>query len=349
MSSERLRQLVLEITDACNLHCHGCYSRAMPKVQKWVDPFRVDHLVHQAAGLGTRHFVISGGEPVLDVDTTLVAVRSAKALGMQTTMTSNGTLLDDALLARLQDAGLDKLQISLDGPDAYQHERRRGAGTFERAVRAVNLARLRGISVSVMTVPEWKYIYRLKQFLPLLTDLGIRVWGIERPVPFGGNAELDYRFDNHRLRDFHDRLLCLEAQAQDLKIHCNDPLYNLRRLLEQGDTSVAAATTFAHEFGLGCSAGHSALVIGADGGVRGCTFLPQISLNVRDASLFDVWNDLRRYVDQLRVAYGGQGCQDCQYHALCRGCPAQSLVDGSKQAASRDPACYLFQLRKEVV
>jgi len=95
----------------CNLSCAYCneyddYSKPVP-VQTMYE--RIDRL----AQLGTTIVTISGGEPLLHPDLDLIIGR-IRQNGMIAGMITNGYLLTAERIHRLNKAGLDHLQISID-------------------------------------------------------------------------------------------------------------------------------------------------------------------------------------------------------------------------------------------
>ncbi|MBV9617589.1 MAG: radical SAM protein [Verrucomicrobia bacterium] len=102
----------LYVTEQCNLDCHYCneYDNSIPHpsvadLQKWMDHIRA---------LGVARIGFQGGEP-LKHPAIAELVRYAKSIGFcQVSMSTNGFLLTRELLADLEQAGLDKLQISVD-------------------------------------------------------------------------------------------------------------------------------------------------------------------------------------------------------------------------------------------
>jgi MoaA/NifB/PqqE/SkfB family radical SAM enzyme len=95
----------------CNLACAYCnefdnYSKPVP-IETMCE--RLDHL----ADLGTTIITISGGEPLLhpDLDAIITHIRRR---GMIAGMITNGYLLTAERIQRLNRAGLDHLQISID-------------------------------------------------------------------------------------------------------------------------------------------------------------------------------------------------------------------------------------------
>ena len=338
MTPTSLARLVIELTSACNLACANCYSRAVSQTAEggWTAD-GIKGVIAQATQMGCRFLVLSGGEPLLVLDTVLAGAAAGAGYGMDVTLTTNGTRLTATMARRLAEAGVSRIQVSLDGWCAERHERRRGAGTFAKALRATAIAREAGLEVAVMTVPEWGDVHNLHKFPPLLADIGVELWGVERPIAYGDAAGGGYHFDSSRLRALHDELLEIEAAWPNLRVHCNDPIYGVRRMTAKlRDPSVVAE--FADELAIGCAAGRRALALGGDGSVRPCTFLDCRTGNIADTPLRDLWDEAIRAV---APATEPGACGDCLFTALCGGCPAHTLAS-TGAIAGRDPACYLF-------
>src|SRR6266699_2565686 len=95
----------------CNLACAYCneYDDSSKPVALEVMYQRLDRL----AGLGTTIITISGGEPLLHPDLDLIVSRIRRR-GMIAGLITNGYLLTAGRIERLNRAGLDHLQISID-------------------------------------------------------------------------------------------------------------------------------------------------------------------------------------------------------------------------------------------
>jgi MoaA/NifB/PqqE/SkfB family radical SAM enzyme len=95
----------------CNLSCAYCneYDDKSKPVAIEIMYERLDRL----ADLGTNIITISGGEPLLHPDLDLIIGR-IRSRGMIAGMITNGYLLTAERIQRLNRAGLDHLQISID-------------------------------------------------------------------------------------------------------------------------------------------------------------------------------------------------------------------------------------------
>lgn len=136
--------LELYPTLRCNLDCAFCDTTERHRPQVHELPLaRHLALLEEAAALGVqRLFLLGGGEPLLAREVTPAVMRRAKQLGMEGILTTNGTLLEGALVDQVLDDGWDEVHVSIDGPTAEVHDALRGVrGAFRRTVR--NLCRLR--------------------------------------------------------------------------------------------------------------------------------------------------------------------------------------------------------------
>jgi MoaA/NifB/PqqE/SkfB family radical SAM enzyme len=98
-------------TRRCNLDCGYCneYDKTSDPVPLPTMLARIDRL----ADLGTTIITLSGGEPTLhpDLDAIIARIRERGAIA---TLITNGLLLTPERIERLNRAGLDYLQISID-------------------------------------------------------------------------------------------------------------------------------------------------------------------------------------------------------------------------------------------
>src|ERR1700756_5191358 len=104
-------QCSLYVTDRCNLDCAYCteYDNSRPHpslddLKKWIRKIRE---------LGTMRIALVGGEPLVHPNI-VELVRYCRELGFATSLTTNGFLLTRKLVAELEDAGLQVMQISVD-------------------------------------------------------------------------------------------------------------------------------------------------------------------------------------------------------------------------------------------
>lgn len=161
--------LLLLINRGCNLRCSFC--------DLWDNPenmplSRVLTLLEQAAGIGTKTLVITGGEPFIHPDLFTV-VKRARALGMAVNITTNGTLIEKRW-EELRASGVNSLSVSLDGL-SETHDRLRGqAGAFKRSMKGIRALREGApeIALSVYFTANRENIGELVPVYELACELG---------------------------------------------------------------------------------------------------------------------------------------------------------------------------------
>jgi len=132
----------------CNLHCDYCCVRSSPKApRRELGLARVQQIASEAAALGVAEFFLTGGEPFLLPD--IAEILTACTAVAPTTVLTNGALVVGRRFEALRSVRKDRLtlQISLDSPTPELHELHRGKGTWERALKAIELARAEGFRV----------------------------------------------------------------------------------------------------------------------------------------------------------------------------------------------------------
>jgi pyruvate-formate lyase-activating enzyme len=176
----------------CNLACDYCCARSSPKApRRAIGVNRIHRLVTEAADAGVREVFLTGGEPFLLPDLDVIVHASVDRL--PTTLLTNGMLFRGTRLAVLRRMPRDgfTLQISLDSATPELHDRHRGAGSWQRAVDGIGIARAEGfrIRVAATIAPHEAHADARAAFHTKLDEMGIpRQDQVVRPVAQRGFA-----------------------------------------------------------------------------------------------------------------------------------------------------------------
>ena len=132
-----LNNLYLHVTFACNLRCTHCYAQAGTARK---GAFSVDDVVRacdEAADLGFRHAVITGGEPLIhpqrDVLLDTLAGLRQEVKPLLTVLRTNLATRTDTELHRRIGHSTDEVVVSVDG-NQETHDARRGHGSYDLTV-----------------------------------------------------------------------------------------------------------------------------------------------------------------------------------------------------------------------
>lgn len=138
--------LRISVTDRCNYRCVYC----MPAEVEWLPKPQIltfdeiEFLARLFVRLGVSHIRLTGGEPLVRRDLPALAGRIAKIEGLQDlSLTTNGFHLKE--LARpLKDAGITRINISLDSLRADRFAEITRSNSFERVMEGIDAARNAG-------------------------------------------------------------------------------------------------------------------------------------------------------------------------------------------------------------
>lgn len=145
----KIEYLRMSVTDACNLRCAYCMPPDGMKECPCRTAMSADEFIEiarEAASLGMKKLRITGGEPLVRSDI-LPLVRSLGSIAGigDMSLTSNATLL--APMAReLFDAGIHRINISLDTLDAAKYEKITRGGRLKDALDGIHAALEAGMS-----------------------------------------------------------------------------------------------------------------------------------------------------------------------------------------------------------
>ena len=105
--------LRITLTNRCNVNCLYCHHDGMVKSKDEMTADEVYTICKVAKKIGVRKIRLSGGEPLLKKDI-VETVEKISSLGFKDiSMTTNGILLEK-YAQDLKDAGLDRVNVSLD-------------------------------------------------------------------------------------------------------------------------------------------------------------------------------------------------------------------------------------------
>ncbi len=149
------------VTGRCNMKCTFCewWKHQIPELSTKQALKAIDAV----CSLGVPFFDLSGGEPLLRKDLIVLAKRVASH-GCLVSMNTNGTLLTENIIEEVAKV-FDTVVVSLDGPK-QMHDKIRGIkGTYDKAIKAIELLKANGVKTGVNSVATPWNIDILPQFI----------------------------------------------------------------------------------------------------------------------------------------------------------------------------------------
>ena len=139
----KITYLRLSVTELCNLRCRYCMPEDGICKHSHAETLTEDEMimaVETAAALGVSKLRITGGEPLVKKNIVSICRRAAAVEGIKDlAITTNGVLLPK-LGKDLKDAGVRRLNISLDTLDAAKYAYITRIGTLDSAMAGIETA-----------------------------------------------------------------------------------------------------------------------------------------------------------------------------------------------------------------
>ena len=331
LEARRSSDLVVGVLGAetCNFACRYCYEQHRPRLMTEETAARVLAFVRARLGEASRlHFGWFGGESLLNAGLVASLTREVREACERAGthfvcgISTNGYLLVPEIAEQLREAGLQRLQITLDGL-AQQHDERRPLGDG-----SPSFARI------------WENLLYLRSMAEPFAKVTIRC-NVDHD-----NVQSVFALIRHLVETFGDCSNTFEIYARPVGDPGNGragPCFGTAEWRAMQAQFSAAAYTLAKESlpsprPVYCEANlRNSFLIGANGEVYKCSHRmgdeDVIGHLERDGELV-----LNQRSEQWMVNYfDDRACMECSFLPLCQGgCPLQRLQGGKTCAWTED-------------
>ena len=135
--------LRIAINSGCNLNCVYCHREGEVHPEEALSLEDIKEILRIADKLGIKTVKLTGGEPLLRED--IVEIISSVPEGIETSMTTNGTLLGP-LAHDLKRAGLSRVNISLDSLNPEKYRQITGTDKLSDVLEGIEAAKDAGLT-----------------------------------------------------------------------------------------------------------------------------------------------------------------------------------------------------------
>lgn len=317
-----------EVTAACNLACEYCRASAS------ATPDEAELSTEEALAFIDQvapekpMIILSGGEPLLRPDLFTLA-EYATDRGVRVSLATNGTLLSPEMVDKIKRAGISRVSISLDGPDAGVHDKVRGPGSFHLAMRGIE--NLRGeVDFQINMTITKDNLHQVCATMDLAEKLGAVAFHLFFLVPTGRGREEELVAPEEQ--DEILRWVAEECRRRkiEVKVTCA-PQYG--RVIREALTEAERKGMM----GSACLAGTNFVFVSRTGDVCPCGYLPVVAGNVREVSFSEIWDRSPVFLDLRKRKLKGI-CGRCDFRKVCGGCRARAYAKTGDYLES-DPLC----------
>lgn len=338
-----------ELSPVCNFACRMCYVRKTPqevrdhyrrilKLEDWL------RIAREGKEQGLLYLLLTGGEPLLWPEFWTLYEELIR-MGMLICINTNGSLIDEAAIARFRQHPPRRINITLYGASDETYKRLCGADrVFSKVDRAIRGLKEAGIPVKIncSLTPDnacdqekiIEYAARLElnlsmtayMFPPIRRDPGM-VGVNERFTP---EETAEYRLRGYRLQygqeAYQKYLADIKSGAivpPGLEEGCVDPVDGKIR----------------------CRAGKASFWITWDGWLSACGMMPEPRTDIVDTDFLESWQRLTALADATRLS---GVCDKCPNQNVCHPCAAMAAAETGTTTGIPRYLCEMTQRMREI-
>jgi AdoMet-dependent heme synthase len=306
----------MDLTYRCNERCVHCYLDHDDRGE--MTTAEIKGILDQLAEAGVFFLTLSGGEPLMRKDFFDI-VAYARSLMFNVKVKTNGLLIGQKEAQRLQELGVENLQISVYSHRPEIHDRiTKVKGSLERTKNAIRFLRAQGLKLTIANVMmtanlgDQSGVRELAKELDCIYTLDPTI----TPHIDGDMSLLKLRIPTHELENL---MRSPELVGGDVDEYCAPA--------PPADADVLESTP--------CSAGHTACYISPYADVFPCVQFPLPTGNLRSEKFLDIWNDSPQMKDVRSIRLQDLStCSGCGHVGGCSRCPGLAYMEGNMRGPS---------------
>lgn len=351
----------LEVTSHCNLKCEYCHNSEYSNRK---DDMTTEEILQLIRNIKQHYpinkILLTGGEPLVNKDIYRI-IEEISNLGIKADLVSNGTLLTDEMVRKLEAAGLKRIRLSIDEIGEISSLRSttnpNDIWNIARMIRNVS-----SIEVCIHTVCSPTNVTQLFDVYLKTLEIGAERWRVFDLGYQGGITENKGKFS---FDTYYDNLI--ESTKKILEHYLKNNLQNildieinnifrtmmLRMPYEEGKINVKRALALRKESSPCDYVADHQLSIRSNGVATLCQYFHNAIFDFRKNG-FDVEKTIlnqNNVIENKLLMKDLKHCLKCKYCLVCNsGCRSRAkFLTGYIDAA--DPgACYLApRIHQEII
>jgi SynChlorMet cassette radical SAM/SPASM protein ScmE len=325
----------VDITTHCNLRCSYCSHFSSDgdvdtdlSLEEWSKFFK------ECSSIGIMSITLGGGEPFFRKDIRQIIEEIVKNK-MRFSALSNGALIDDDLAEFLKNTKrCDSVQVSIDGANADLHDKFRGKGSFDKALKGLQTLLKNDVGATArVTLNKYNYHSFSETAKLLLEDLKLSSFSTNSVCYFGLSRENNDSMAMNA-KEFSEAMRIIEETqkkypnqigAQAGPQACTEMWEQIEKAVN-GDESAIQESRCGFLGSCGCV--WSGMAVRADGIMVPCSQLTQMEMGrINHDGLREAWLNspvIKAMRNRMNIKLSEfDSCRDCRYMEFCRGgCPA---------------------------
>lgn len=291
--------LHIDLTSRCLLNCPQCYRDRTSGID--MDFNFLKNILKEAEKINIFQIAFGGGEPLL-YPRLVEAVSAVNSYGMSSTVTTGGAGLNKDYLQKLIDAGINHIQISLNGSTPEINSRSRDG--YKEAIEALSLLKSQKLSYGINWTARRDNLEEFPSMIYLARQYRVKNINILRLKP-------------DRKGSFKEQIL---SPSEFIRLGEYIKKYSLKGPVIKIDSSFSSLLCWIYSdrhLPAGCGAGRYFMSVDMYGNFRACSHM---TYGEKYDTIIDYWYE-SAFLNKLRIPEDiGEPCSICLNFNKCRGC-----------------------------
>jgi len=279
-----IENIRMSVTQRCNFKCFYCHGEGqLSNSYVEMSPEEIEFIVKVAASLGVWGVKLTGGEPLLRDDIVEIVRRVSSVPGIKDlSLTTNGFFLKE-YARQLREAGLSRVNVSLDTLRAERFKAITGVDAYERVIGGIIEAKNAGLNPIKVNMVLLRGINEdeIDEMINFIRENGLILQIIELERPYEDALYMRYHVS---LDDIEGRL-----KREAKKIIVREMHHRKKYILDNRAEIEVVRPMHNTEFCLHCNR----IRLTSDGKLKPCLF--------RNNNLVDLLSPIRSGADERQL------------------------------------------------
>lgn len=268
--------IAYDITSNCNYRCLHCYNNSGENSHvSDLDDKQAIKFIDEILAVKPAGLCFCGGEPLLRADLIIKMAKKLKKREIPTSLVTNGHFLTKKLALDLKEAGINNIQVSLDGKEVSHNKLRKNLQAYSKAVEALDILDRVGIISGISFAPTSWNIKDFDHVYEVALKYNVNELRVQELMPLGrAHTNLDILPSDEQYRELRRNIFnkSHDKNSNALKLEWGDPMDHLIGLTNSDYNTESICIT-------------------ADGYIKPSMYIPMTVGNINDYPLMKYWEN----------------------------------------------------------
>ncbi len=209
-------RIVADVINSCNLGCHYCHPNFGGWTGEGLTAQQIEGLFVAAEELPILELTMTGGEITMHPEFGAIMDATHRLDKTAVSFVTNATKITPQIVKEVRDSRVDRVCVSLDGPDAKSHGSRRG-NNFDVVMNGLEELQAAGKPITVISVAHKQNYHQLTDLSYMLAERGLADQHHICAASYSGAAKKIYSKFAFDEEEFHSMQYAIDKENAKLR------------------------------------------------------------------------------------------------------------------------------------